>query len=209
MQNIELPVKIRQRYNSFKNEIRKRLKELEAKNDIDIFYELCYCLCTPQSQAKNAFAVESILREKNFFLKSFNPNEILRDANHYIRFHNQKTKNLLEAKNQFSRILNLLMEEISANDKRLWLYRNIKGLGMKECSHFLRNIGYRGLAILDRHILKHLVLCGVYDEIPKITSITKYLEVETKFIILSKKVGINIDELDLLFWSYETGEILK
>ena len=94
-------------------------------------------------------------------------------------------------------------------EKRILLVGTIDGMGMKEASHFLRNIGYCGLAILDRHILKHLVLCHVYDELPKIGSAKKYLEIEAMFSEFCDMFGIPIDEMDLLFWSYETGVILK
>lgn len=209
MKKFQLPDNLQHSYNLLKKRIKNRLKELIATNERDIFYELCFCLCTSQSKAKNAVIVEKELRERNFFERTFNPIDILRNSNHYIRFHQQKSKNLLLAKDNFNKIIEILQLDISALEKRLLLAKNVRGLGMKESSHFLRNIGYRGLAILDRHILKHLVLCGIYKEIPKITSISKYIEIETTFQKFSKKVNISIDELDLLFWSYETGEILK
>ena len=41
------------------------------------------------------------------------------------------------------------------------------GLGYKEASHFLRNIGLsEDIPILDRHILKNLVLLGAIDKVP-------------------------------------------
>ena len=81
---------------------------------------------------------------------------------------------------------------------------------MKEASHFLRNIGFgKEIAILDRHILKNLKRVGVIDEIPKTISRKKYLEMETKMSNFCNKIGISMAELDLLFWSEETGEILK
>jgi len=52
-------------------------------------------------------------------------------------------------------------------DMREWLIRSIRGIGYKEASHFLRNIGLgENLAILDRHILKNLKFFGVIEEIP-------------------------------------------
>jgi len=81
---------------------------------------------------------------------------------------------------------------------------------MKEASHFLRNIGLgKDLAILDRHILKNLKEYGVINEIPK--SITKkvYIAIEDKMREFSKRINIPMDELDLLFWSKETGIIFK
>ena len=65
------------------------------------------------------------------------------------------------------------------------------------------------LAILDRHILKNLVVLGVIKEIPKSLTEKKYLEIEGKFEEFSKKINISMDELDLLFWSAEAGEVFK
>jgi len=92
---------------------------------------------------------------------------------------------------------------------REWLVENVKGYGFKEASHFLRNIGYRELAILDRHILKYLVEFGVIEKVPKSLTKKNYMEIEEKFKQFSGRVGIPMDELDLLFWSLETGEIFK
>ncbi len=76
-------------------------------------------------------------------------------------------------------------------------------------SHFLRNIGYRNLAILDRHILKNLVHHGVLLELPKTLTPKKYLDIEQLFQQFAKNIQIPMDALDLLFWSNETGEIFK
>jgi N-glycosylase/DNA lyase len=87
--------------------------------------------------------------------------------------------------------------------------KNVKGLGWKEASHFLRNIGHRNLAILDRHILRNLKRHGVIKSLPKTLTPKRYLVIEQKFMEFSSTIGITMDELDLLFWSRETGEILK
>lgn len=42
-----------------------------------------------------------------------------------------------------------------------------------------------------------------------LASENKYLEIDNILKIISKDIGINIDELDLLLWSEKTGEILK
>ena len=73
----------------------------------------------------------------------------------------------------------------------------------------MRNIGFENMGILDRHILKHLVQCGVFKELPPIGSAKQYLEVELAFKKFSEAIGIPMDEIDLLFWSIEAGEILK
>jgi len=90
------------------------------------------------------------------------------------------------------------------------LTANIKGLGPKESSHFLRNIGKSDnkIAILDRHILKNLKELNIIKE-TTIKSPSHYLKIEKEFIKLSKKLKIPLDELDLLLWSKENGKIFK
>ena len=92
---------------------------------------------------------------------------------------------------------------------RNYLVENVKGIGWKEASHFLRNVGHRDLAILDRHILKNLVKLNVVKEVPKSLTPKVYFEIEEKFKKFSNEIKIPIDELDLLFWSMETGEVFK
>ena len=87
--------------------------------------------------------------------------------------------------------------------------RGVRGLGYKEASHFLRNIGYRGYAILDKHILARLNEFGVIES-PKPPSTKKrYIGLEEKMKLFAESVGIDFDELDLLLWYSKTGEILK
>ncbi|OGU16951.1 MAG: hypothetical protein A2X61_02335 [Ignavibacteria bacterium GWB2_35_12] len=206
---MHLPANILQHYKKSKEQIRERLLDFKRVPESEYFYELCFCLCTPQSKAANALIVVEKLKQLDFQNRKINPMKILNDKAHYIRFHNQKSKNLINMKSIFPDILSVLKSVMNPIEKRLWLAENVKGLGMKESSHFLRNIGERNLAILDRHILKHLAACNVYKEIPKVSSIAQYHQVEKKFIEFSNYIKIPLDELDLLFWSYETGEILK
>jgi N-glycosylase/DNA lyase len=204
-----LPTEILTKYKELEPQIKQRLKDFSNVKETEYFYELCFCLCTPQSKAENALKVQNILKEKSFFEKPFNPSEILRNPEHYIRFHNHKAEYIITAREHFQEIKRVLNSKLQPHEKRNLLAFEVKGMGMKEASHFLRNIGYRSLAILDRHILKHLVLCGIFPEIPKISSVKQYLAVESAFLEFSKQCKIPIDELDLLFWSYETGKILK
>lgn len=85
----------------------------------------------------------------------------------------------------------------------------IVGIGYKEASHFLRNIGKRGYAILDRHILGCLCDLGVIDDPEPPHTKRKYLEIEARMKGFAEQAGFDFDELDLLLWSAKTGEILK
>lgn len=205
----QLPSHLLEKYVESKQNILQRLAEFAAVPKSDWFYEMCFCVCTPQSKAANAHQVELKLRQKQFRENPFNPVLILSDKSHYIRFHNQKAKNLLNMREKYPEIEALLDSNLTNAQKRLLLADTVTGIGMKESAHFMRNIGYRNLAILDRHILKHLASCGLFESIPKVSNRKDYLEVEKLFLQFSENVEIPMDELDLLFWSYETGEILK
>jgi N-glycosylase/DNA lyase len=209
MSDTKFPSYLVKKYKELKPAILKRIDEYSAVPEEEYFYELCFCICTPQSKAVNAYQVQKKLIEMDFYNKPFDPTELLRHPAHYIRFHNQKASRLFAARIRYKETRQMLKTDMPDIKKRAWLVRNIDGFGMKEASHFLRNIGYRNLAILDRHILKHLMMCNIFEEIPKIGSIKKYLEIEALFKKLSREVDIPLDELDLLFWSYETGEIFK
>ena len=206
--NIEILLKD---YKKFRNEIKIRLIEFKKIKSDKYFYELCFCVCTPQSKAVNAFKVQQKLEEKDFLNnKNFNPQKILEDKEHYIRFHKTKAQNLIAIKGQISEICKVLESNISAENKRDWLVKNVKGIGMKEATHFLRNIGLNcELAILDRHILRNLIFYGVIKVIPKNLNRQNYLEIEKKFLEFSKKIKISINRLDLLFWAQVTGYTLK
>jgi N-glycosylase/DNA lyase len=106
-------------------------------------------------------------------------------------------------------IEDLLTSDLNAVARRDAIKEMVNGFGLKEASHFLRNIGHRGLAIIDRHLLTNLVVCGVYDAIPSVATVQRYREVELALLAYSKSVSIDMDELDLLFWCAQTGHILK
>ena len=197
---------IKEEYSKKKLEIENRLKDFKKLNEKDLFYELCFCLLTPQSKAKNADYCIKEMKKNKFFETGADPTLILKQK---IRFHNNKGKYLLEMRVKYSELKNGLSKIKDNKEKRDFLVKNVKGIGLKEASHFLRNTGHENLAILDRHILKNLVKMKAIEELPKSLTKKKYFEIEEKFLEFSDKVGIPMDHLDLLFWSLETGEIFK
>ncbi len=96
-------------------------------------------------------------------------------------------------------------------ERRDWLVkeRRIKGLGYKEASHYLRNIGLKGYAILDKHILRSLAELRIIENPTPPSTRLKYLATEEKLKELATRTQIDFDELDLVLWSMKTGEILK
>lgn len=204
-------------YRKKKGEISLRLGEFRQRGlqagDDELFSELAFCLLTPQSRAKFCWEAIMNLKEQNMLLKG-SADQIKRRL-HCVRFHNKKASYLVAARNLFLRdgtvAVKPLLEQHDDNyECREWLVKNIKGLGYKEASHFLRNIG-RGenLAILDRHILKNLHLLGVIAKIPETLSKNTYRHIETKMEKFALSAKIPFAHLDLLLWYKETGEIFK
>lgn len=190
--------------------IKKRLNEFAKVPPSEYFFELIYCLLTPQSSAKHAELAVANLRAVEFNERDVDPEPILRHKDNYIRFHKTKAHHLIRLKTQFPVIIIKLVEPISSLELREWLVKNVVGLGYKEATHFLRNIGKsQNLAILDRHILRTLKRLEVIRLIPNSISRKRYLQIERRFAEFADNIGIPLDDLDLLFWSIETGEIRK
>jgi N-glycosylase/DNA lyase len=190
--------------------IRRRLAEFRAVDPSKYFYELAYCLLTPQTSAENAGKAVEELQRLSFRSLTIDPEPILRNSETYIRFHATKAKHLIKLKDDFPGIADALSKLTDPSAKREWLVNNVMGLGYKEATHFLRNVGLNGgLAILDRHILRNLKRYGAIRAVPKSLSRKKYLSIEKSFIRFSERIGISLDELDLVFWSMETGTIRK
>jgi len=196
---------LKREHASRKAEIRKRLEEFKRVGNP--FYELCFCLLTPQSNAFRCDACIQELHTKDFRNKELeNLVKILRK---YTRFHRTKAKHLGLFKQNYENIRKSLDTLSTPAEKRTFLVENVKGLGLKEASHFLRNTGHEGLAILDRHILKHLMELKVIKKLPKSLTPKTYLKIEKKFQNFSNEIGIPLDEIDLTIWSHETGKVFK
>ena len=201
-------------YHPIKPQIESRLQDFsriwKEASEEELFRELVFCLLTPQSKARTCWrAVERL--ERKCMIKEAGPEEITRELVG-VRFNLRKGDYICLARSRFSScsLRDTLAGFSDAFAAREWLVANIKGLGYKEASHFLRNIGLGGdLAILDRHILKNLALLGVIDEVPASPSKKMYLEIESKMIEFSRKAKIPMSHLDLLLWYKEAGEVFK
>ena len=196
-------------YKERRGEIEARLKEFKEvsrKSDEEVFAELCFCICTPQTRARAADAAISIMKRESTLLNGDEDRiaDILRENG--VRFPESKARYIVAARAYLKSLKSLPSDVHKARE---WLVKNIKGLGYKEASHFLRNIGYEGLAILDRHILRGMKEVGVIKEVPKNLTKRTYLELEKKFIQLASDLSMRPEALDLVMWADKTGEVFK
>ena len=201
-------------YESVKDQISQRIYEfksfLDNATEEELFMELTFCLLTPQSKARTAWDAVLNLRDQGLLFKG-SAEEIF-PAIRGVRFSRTKAKRIVLARQLMKKfdLMKFLKERKPEAEKRAILMELVNGYGMKESSHFLRNVGVGlNLAILDRHILKNLKLLGVIDEAPKSLTRKLYLEIEEKMRAFSKRIGIPMSHLDLLLWYKETGEVFK
>lgn len=180
----------------------------------EIHVELSFCVLTPQSKARSAWAAITALRD-NGLLFTGAPAEIATYL-HSVRFFNNKAKYLVLLRHQMTGTDGgLITRDFFAGLKtplamRDWIVNNIKGMSYKEAGHFIRNVGFGDdIAILDRHILKNLLRLGAIDNIPQSLTPTLYLDIEKKMRTFCRAVGIPMAAMDLLLWCMETGEIFK
>ena len=177
-----------------------------------IFAELAFCILTPQSRAKLCWDAIENLTSKNLLLGG-DSKQIALELNG-VRFKYKKAKYIIDAREKFINNGKLSVREeiigLKVEKARDYLVSNIKGIGYKEASHFLRNVALADdTAILDRHVLKNLKLLGVIEEIPKSLSRKKYLEIEKRMKDFAEKICIPMGHLDFVLWYKETGKVFK
>ena len=191
--------------------IKKRIKEFERiqdEGDRKWFLELCFCLMTANSSAKNVLEIFESLEDETFFDRSFKDLSSSLKENGY-RFYNIRAEYIIEARRFSDNIKSMIISFEDELTAREWLVQNVRGLGYKEASHFLRNVGYKGVAILDRHILRVLNEYGLIEGVPQSLSKKKYIYIEEKISTLAKSSDLSHAELDLFLWYMKTGEVLK
>jgi N-glycosylase/DNA lyase len=197
--------------------IRARLTEFAAlreAHDDRLFEELTYCIFTAGASAKMGFSAIDRVRGHLTHGSHAKLESLLRGA---YRFPHARSGYVIVTRDFLEQDCGLrLRERLESfgedhDARRDFFARNkgVKGIGYKEASHYLRNIGYRGYAILDKHILNTLHECGVIDAPDAPTTKNKYLALEEKMREFASATRIDFDELDLLLWSNKTGEILK
>ncbi|MGB9667426.1 MAG: DNA lyase, partial [Thermosulfidibacteraceae bacterium] len=188
---------IRKTYIDIKEDLSKRISEFsnvwKEKDKKRILKELIFSIFTPQSKAEKCWKAVEIL-EKSGLLEKPDPIKIEEKIRGLVRFHRNKTKYMLEATERFEEIYKIIIDEnTSTRDKRLWLTKNVKGLGIKEASHFLRNIGLmlEDGAIIDRHIIRFLEGEENIEKRSKVKlDMNRYLHLERKFIEMAKRLDL-------------------
>jgi len=189
--------------------VKKRIsefKKLRKRTSREIFKELCFCILCANYSAERSMKIQKEIDEGFLTLSESQLAEKLKELGH--RFPKSRARYILSARKYGGSIKNIIDSFKDSKELREWLAKNILGVGLKEASHFLRNIGYTDLAILDFHILDLLANYRIIEK-PKTLTKARYLQIEEKLREIARNVGLNIAELDLYLWYMETGKVLK
>lgn len=202
-----------------RKDIRARLREFQqvwrTGSDARLWEELVYCIFTAGASAKMGLRSVEALRP---LLKSGRRSAMTRaliEAGAH-RFPNARPAYVVSTRSYLQKSISMRLRDRLDSfrdpfERRDWLAQEpqIKGLGYKEASHFLRNVGFKGYGILDKHIVRSLAELGVIDSPKPPTGRHRYLTIEARMREFAAAVQIDFDELDLVLWSMKTGEILK
>jgi N-glycosylase/DNA lyase len=187
--------------------VKNGLKVFEKNRNLskeEKFIELCFCILVANSSMEKTFKIWKAIG--NDFLKLSKEQLSKRLKELGYRFYNKRAEYIVEARNKVD-----LLEEILKSDNEIEirerLVENFKGIGWKEASHFLRNLGYKNFAIIDRHVLKTLKEFGVIEKIPKYLNKKTYLEIENKLRELANKLKISLAELDFYLFYLSSGKL--
>lgn len=198
-------------------EIRARLADFEAigkhGSDEKLWEEMVFCFFTGGCSAR--MGMRSIDAVRHMLLSGDQP-ALAKLLTGVHRYPNARSRYIVASRDFLTEhcgmgLRSALNSFDCAQERRDWLVREkrIKGLGYKEASHYLRNIGFRGYAILDKHVLNSLAELKIIEGPKPPNSRSKYLIVEEKLKELTDAIGIDFDELDLVLWSMKTGVVLK
>jgi len=203
-------------YNHKKDSIKAQLGEFEeARRNADdrrIFEELTFCILTsavgPKVGMKSLHAIEDILiegDEQDIYSRLNGVHKYPEKAEYIVL-----TRNYLKGKYglKMRELVNSFDDRIERRDF-FALNKNIKGLGLTQASHFLRNIGFKGYAVLDRNVVGALYKLGVIESPKPPTSKKRYIETEEEMKEFANELGIEVEELDMLLWSLKRGYIPK
>ncbi len=181
-------------------------RSVGSGSDLDLFKELCFCLLTANYTSAGGIRIQKEIGDGFLHLTQEDLAKRLKTLGH--RFPNARSKYIVAARKHSTNLKSTLASMKDQKEMRSYLAENVLGLGYKEASHFLRNIGYLDVAILDFHIIDVLVSNQVIRR-PKNLSKKNYIAIEKKLQKLADATNLSQGELDFYLWYLETGKILK
>jgi N-glycosylase/DNA lyase len=184
----------------------EQFKMMRKKSSSELFKELCFCILCANFAAERSMKIQNAIGDGFLSLPEKKLAQKLRALGH--RFPNVRARYIIEARKHVNSLKATIASFNDEQKLREWLTAEVKGIGLKEASHFLRNIGYTDFAILDFHIINVLDEHRLVEK-PRTLTKRRYLEIEELLRHVGKNANLNLAELDLYLWYMETGKVLK
>jgi len=163
-------------------------------NEEELFAELSFCVLTANWSAQGGMKAQKIIGKGFANLPKDELTKMHVDVGH--RYPQVRAEYIVSNRWIISQLRTLIEEP----DPREFFVKNVKGLGWKESSHFLRNVAFRDYAILDKHMLRVMLQYELIDEIPKGWTKKKYLDYEERLKNVAEGFGECLGKLDLYLW---------
>ncbi len=180
--------------------------KLNGKPVEEWFKELCFCILTANYSAERSIYIQKTIGEGFLTLDQHTLEGKLRALGH--RYPKKRSEYIISARKYMWSLKKIIYSFRDSRLAREWLVKNIKGLGCKEASHFLRNIGVLDLAIIDYHILDLFSEYQIIEK-PRRMNCREYMFIENILREIALKTGLKLGVLDLYLWYIETGKVLK
>lgn len=201
-------------------DIEARMVGVKPLEERYLWWELSCCILSSQVPYHLATAAADAINVKGFLLDRNKDSNILLNQlteilttplevegqSRLYRFPMARARNLTVAHSVIGStglsLLGLINSFDNATDVRIWLVKNIPGIGPKQASMFLRNIGMSyDLAILDRHVLNYMSKLGIYSGSNlSIAGLKQYHHYEIALRNHAKKLDCQVGLLDWAIW---------
>jgi N-glycosylase/DNA lyase len=180
-------------------------------NNEDIWRRLLFCILSSQVNTRAAVsATDSILNEVPFFQEQIGVSQVYAKAKGILsredvkyRFPDHRSRNIAHSWFTFAQVENNLYDYLESFDSevaaREWVTGLFPGLGFKQASMFLRDIGYSiRLCIIDTHILWYCSCLGHHSKQPLTPK--RYMAIEDFILSQSDRFGVSPNIFDAAVW---------
>jgi N-glycosylase/DNA lyase len=206
----------------FACELNHRTKGIQPRpwKEDSLRRELCCCILSSQVTYEVALAATMRLEDAGVFQPAASrlalgtmissiletPLTVRPGQSYRYRFHNIRAIQLTQALSILSSgpeaLTELLGSHESAFTLRVTLVREFPGVGPKQASMFLRNVGRSDdLAVIDRHVLRYMAIIGLCaDARPHVATMQQYEHYEQILRYHACYVGCPVGILDTAIW---------
>lgn len=197
------------------------------KNENKLLHELVLCILSSQEKYEVALAIMKVFKKNNILRIPLDNIEFKKNKNQIRHTLNNPVNFLFNNKDYFRRLRffhkkgnyiidtleNIYLNNLTINkilkqnncsfETRKNIIKYSHGLGPKQASMFLRNIGfYSEFAVLDKHVIDYMRIMGLTCiKENSFSSLTSYEKIENIFIKYAESINVNLLHLDLAIWT--------